>query len=140
MHGALKPGALKSLQRDGLLVLAARCARRVEHWRPLDSEALWAGAMTRLLAGAPVHPGDVSQLTSLGARATYDTDPLLGQCCNYAALTLAQALTAATLTDRQDVVKAVIVTAKYQASLFNTAPTPGLGIPSRRPRLGCGAQ
>jgi len=123
MHGAIKPGALKPLDREGLLQLAARCVRRVEPWRPPEAEAVWTEAVARLLAPPQNCDALARQLADHGARAAND------QSRNYAALTLIEALKATVLHDRKALVKAVIGVAKYHASLFNQRAHAGLGAP-----------
>jgi len=46
---ALKPAEVKTLDREGLLLLAARCALRVEPWTPREAARYWSRGLELLV-------------------------------------------------------------------------------------------
>ncbi len=124
---ALKPADLKPLGRDGRLLLAARCALRIEPWRPAAATELWNDGLALVVAAAwaiPPAASDVAAraraLTNLGAVASHRlaaTDEPLGRCQNHAMATLAAAIEACAAVDPTALAKAVIGAAKLAASI-----------------------
>lgn len=124
---AVKPGELRRLARGPRLVWAARCAIRVDAWRPPGVEAEWAEGLRRLVAAADAAPGaiDVAALArALGDRGAIacnqrdgTADEALGRCMNHATQTLAGALAATALADAPALGKAVIGVAKLAGSI-----------------------
>ena len=124
---ALKVGELKPLSRGGLLLLAARCAIRVEPWLPPGADALWHLGLTHVAAvafdaPAPSKPAAklARELSNRGAKASSllaATDEPLGQCMNYAALALGAAVEATSLDGGSTLKKAVLASAKLSASI-----------------------
>ncbi len=123
---ALKPGRLKPLSREGLLLLAARCAMRVEPWRPPGQDDLWQENLDFVVAAAGQNPTDLEEarrrmrrLSDAGALSSHQAgDEPLGRCHNYAACTLAEAVKATSLEARPALVKTTIDTAKLSVSIF----------------------
>jgi len=123
----LKPGEMKPLARSGMLLLASRCALRVEPWIPKNGKALWRDNLAFVVAEAlapPTDPKDAAKraraLSDCGADACNrldSTDEPLGHAMAYAMTTLATAVEATAL-DERGVRKLVIDAAKYSASLF----------------------
>ncbi len=124
---ALKPKELKPLARSGLLLLAARCAFRVEPWIPKNGKSLWRDNLAFVVAAALAPPTKVKDVAAreralgdCGASACnrlMRTDEPLGRCMNYAMGTLATAVEATSLDERA-ARKLVIDAAKYSASIF----------------------
>lgn len=124
---ALKPGELKLLTREGRLLLAARCALRVEPWRPPGADRLWDDGLALVVAAAWATPPaalDVAAraraLTDRGALASHRlaaTDEPLGRCHNHAMATLAAAIEACAAVEPAALAKGVIGAAKLAASI-----------------------
>jgi hypothetical protein len=124
---ALKPGELKPLSRAGLLLLAGRCALRVEPWVPPGAEEAWREGLAFVVDVAWAEPTDEQEslrrargIRDLGARACNrlePTDEPLGRCMNYAMHTLAESIAATAVPLGPALKKAVIDTAKYAASI-----------------------
>ena len=120
---ALKPGELRPLSRTGLLLVAARCALRVETWLPGPPTAHWKDTLAGVVAAAfalPAKHASTRTLSDWGASACNRlkaTNEPLGRCMNYATQTLVTAVEATSLAERPALVKAVIDTAKLSASI-----------------------
>lgn len=124
---AVKPGELRRLTRGPRLVWAARCAMRVEAWRPPGVEADWDAGLARLVSAVAAAPGTVEvaalarALSDRGARASNQRDgtaaEALGRCMNYATQALAGALAATAVADGPALAKAVIDVAKLAGSI-----------------------
>ena len=124
---ALRPGELKPLGREGLLLLAARCALRAEPWRPPAAARAWTDGLAALVAAARDAPTDARTIAAL-ARTVADhgavaanrldaTDEPRGRCANYATQALATALDATALADRKALVARTIAVAKLAGSI-----------------------
>ncbi len=132
---AVKPGELRRLTRGPRLVWAARCAMRVEAWRPPGVEADWDAGLARVVAAVAAAPGNVEvaalarALNDRGARASNQrdgtADEAVGRCMNYATQALAGALAATAVADGPALAKAVIDVAKLAGSI------PAVLAPSR---------
>ena len=124
---ALKPGELRPLGRDGLLLLAARCALRVAPWRPPAAARCWRECLAFLVAAAGTTPvarreavALARPLADLGATACTRleaTDEPRGRCLNYAAGVLSTAVEATAQVDRTALVRDVIEVAKLAGSI-----------------------
>lgn len=124
---SIKPGELKRLSRSGLLLLAGRCALRVQPWVPPGAEAAWSDGLAFVVDAACAEPTDpqgtlvrARGIRDLGARACNRleaTDEPLGRCMNYAMGALAEAIEATTLPLGPVLKKAVIEAAKQSASI-----------------------
>ncbi|MCB9564225.1 MAG: hypothetical protein H6708_27860 [Kofleriaceae bacterium] len=124
---SIKPGELKPLGRDGLLVLAARAAMRVEGHAPASARAAWrdglalvVGAAVRAPAGQAGAAALARRLRDARASACHRlavSDAPAGACANHATCALAAAGEAAALADRAAVARAVIEAAKQAASI-----------------------
>jgi hypothetical protein len=124
---ALRVGELKPLSRGGLLLLAARCAMRVEPWMPPGTTTLWRKGLTFVAAAAfsaPTHSRDAAklerELSDRGADACNRldaTDEPLGQCMNYATSTLGAAVEATALDMGAPLKKAVLDAAMLSKSI-----------------------
>ena len=124
---ALKPSEVKSLSREGLLLLAGRCALRVAPWCPREAAKLWAQALSLLETAVRGEVLDATQALSLarrlgdaGARACNaldgTADELTGRCMNYATGALSLTLEAATLPERKEVLRLVLDVAKQSTA------------------------
>lgn len=123
---ALKPAELKPLSREGLLLLAARCAMRVEPWLPPHIGPLWSRGLEHVV-GSAFYEADSGagaslrrQLSDEGASACNtmsSVDEALGRCMNYATQTLARAIDATDLDFGPPMKKVIIETAKLSASV-----------------------
>ena len=124
---ALKPSEVKALSRAGLVLLAGRCARRVEPWCPREARADWRRALSLVTASAKGRPPDrdaalrlARRLGDAGARACNardgTPDELLGRGMNYATGTLALALEAAVEPERATVLRLVLDAAKQSTA------------------------
>lgn len=124
---AVRPGELRRLERGPRLIWAARCALRVEAWRPPGLDATWEAGLRTLVAAAFAEPGAVAvaalarALGDQGAVACNRRDgtpeEARGRCMNYAASTLRGALEATALADGPALAKAVIDVAKAAGSI-----------------------
>jgi len=123
---AIKPRELKPLSRDGLLLLTARCAMRVEPWCPPGAEAPWSDALEHIASAAFAEPSGAAatelarELMSRGARAEdqlASTDEPLGRCMNYATSALASGVKATALEAGAALDKVVIESAKMSGSI-----------------------
>jgi hypothetical protein len=124
---ALKVGELKPLSRPGLLLLAARCAVRVEPWMPPGSATLWREGLayvTTAAFSAPPRSKEASKLerklSDRGADACNRLDAPdepLGQCMNYATSTLGAAALATSLDMGAPLKKAVLDAAMLSKSI-----------------------
>lgn len=124
---AVKPGELRGLARGPRLVWAARCAMRLETWRPPGVAADWDEGLRRLAAAADAAPGAIEvaalarALGDRGASACNARDgtaaEALGRCMNYATQALAGALTATGLAAPPAVGKAVLDVARLAGSI-----------------------
>ncbi len=122
---SLKIGELKSLKRDGLLLLAARCAMRVEAWRPPEGrEACTRGvAYVVKAAFAPPTRHDRAlfrEISDAGAKVCNRleaTDSPFGQCVNYSTNTLSAGVAATAAVELPKLKKEVMDCAKLSASI-----------------------
>ena len=129
---AIKPGELKELTRCGLVLLAARCALRVEpcvlEWwpdAPKTVRSLWATSLDHLVRSAfTTTRHDIqrrlralSNAGSLGRRRCEARDETRATCVNYAFYTLAAAVETGRFTERPLIVKSTIQAAKMSASI-----------------------
>ncbi len=121
---ALRPTEVKMLSRAAMLRLAARCAMRVEPWKPPGASAPWKRGLAHVSRVASTAPaGDAAlarSIENLGVRACNRldaTDEPLGQSHNYAGLALALAIEASALDVGPALTKTVIDGAKYAASI-----------------------
>jgi hypothetical protein len=125
---AVKPGEVKSLSREALLLFGARCALRIEPWWPVSAGPQSTEPLGFVLAAAfgkaPAAEVALARsrvLLNAGAKACNvleATDGPRGQCINYAACTLAAVVEAAGMAERKAVVKATLEAAKLSASIF----------------------
>jgi hypothetical protein len=118
----LKVGELRDLDDHALLLLAARCAMRVEPWLPPGAKADWKRGLDAVCrAGVGAKPRALARaLSDRGAMACNRlarTDEPLGECMNYATETLCSALEATLLAERKPRRKAVIDATMYAKSI-----------------------
>jgi hypothetical protein len=123
---AIKPTELKQLPRERLLLLGARCAMRVEPWRPADTETAWSRGLEYVVASAfsESDPGagatlrrTLSDWGAIACNAMSSVDQALGQCMNYAMQTLARAIDATSVDFGAPMKKVIVEVAKLSASI-----------------------
>lgn len=125
---SLEQSELRALAREGLLLLAVRCAMRVEPWRAPGLARDWRAGLAQVVASASSTPLDPSATRALarriqeaGAIACNRLDgtarEALGRCHSYASSALAMSLEASALEGRP-LAGALI----YVAKLANSIP------------------
>jgi hypothetical protein len=124
---AIKSSELRPLSDAGLLLFAARCAMRIEPWRPAGMKRLWSDGLSVLTSAARGEPVAPEQATSLrraisnrGAIACTDiqsSDEPLGRCMNYATGALALGIDATRTPNRAKRVAIVGMAAKHAGSI-----------------------
>lgn len=122
----LKASDLKSLSRMGLLLLCARCVKRVEDWVVTDDFSSWNSGFEFVLEASSLdfveQEEAVAMMRSVAAilsRTQFLTrEELVVRCSNSAICTLTTTIEATAIRERSSLVKTAINVAKLSVATF----------------------